>query len=117
MEYDFIFFFRGRKQFIEVYLWPVHPTTFANWGGGRWGYFHATYINPKAGKFGELHFVKSRLRFDVIVHELDHVRTAWMWANGETITRKNEERMASKLDELAGSFRRELRKFEPRIQL
>lgn len=69
------------------------------------------------GHFGELHFVKRRLRFDGIVHELDHLRTEWMWARGETITRKNEEKMASFLDELCRKFIRELKKKEPNIIL
>lgn len=122
MNYDFRFFIRYSRrrkglQWVEVYLWDVHPATFYNWDGGRWGYFISTYKNPRIGKFGELHFVKRRLCFDGIVHELDHLRTEWMWANGETITRRNEESMAVRLDQIARNFRKELRKVEPGIQL
>src|SRR3972149_505274 len=100
MEHDFRVYFNYRSQWAEVYLHDVHPTTFSRRKGGRWAYFAANCENHRKGKFGELHFVRSRVRFDVIVHELDHLRTEWMWARGETITRKNEERMALLLDEL-----------------
>lgn len=110
MKHDFIFYFYRKKQWCRVYLWDVHPNTFANWNSGRWGYFEQFWEHPKRGLFGELHFVKSRLRIDTIVHELDHLRTEWMWANGITITRKNEERMATLLDELVRNFLRELKK-------
>lgn len=117
MPHDFVVHFNKRRQFFEVYLWAVHPDTFANWGGGRWGYWQNVRESDRTGKFGEVHFVKGRLRFDTIVHELDHIRTDWMWSRGETITRKNEERYAKFLDEIAGRFIRELRKIEPRIKL
>lgn len=111
MRYDFRFHFQNKKQYSLVYLWDVHPTTFASWKGGYWGYFEkAVDALPSVGLFGELHFVRSRLRIDTIVHELDHLRTEWMWANGITITRKNEERMATFLDELVRNFLRELKK-------
>ena len=102
---------------MDVYLWDVHPNTFANWGGGRWGYFHATWKNASLGKFGELHFVKGRLRFDTVYHEIRHLCVEWLWQNGETVTRKNEERIISFEDKVANSFRRALMKAEPRIKL
>jgi len=117
MEYDFRFTFNRNKQFVEVSLWEVHPTTFSRWGGGAWGYFQACYTNPRQGRFGELHFVKDRLRYDVVNHELLHVLTEWMWAGGETITRKNEERYATFFDEITRKFIRELRRTNPRIIL
>jgi hypothetical protein len=117
MEHDFTIYFSKRRQFCEVFLWNVHPTTFYDWGGGRWGYYHPVRDNDRNGKFGELHFVKGRLRFDTIVHELDHLRTDYMWSRGFTITRFNEERMAKFLDELTRKFLRELRKKEPGIKL
>lgn len=104
---EFTIHFNKKKQFITVFLWDVHPNTFANWKAGRWGYFIAKWENPKVGFFGEVHLVESRVRPDLVVHELDHVRTEWMWANGTTITRKNEERMTEFLDKLVGSFYRE----------
>lgn len=109
---DFKVFFNKKKQWIEVTLWDVHPTTFANWKGGRWGYFMPTYSNPKQGVFGEIHLVKSRIREDLIVHELFHALTEWMWSNGFTVIRSNEERMAETLDEMVRKFYRELRKLE-----
>lgn len=117
MEKKFKFFFNKGRQYVEVFLWDVHPNTFERWKGGRWGYFIATYDNSKDGKFGELHFVKSRLRFDVVYHEVRHVCVEWMWANGETVTRKNEERLISFEDKIANSFRRALEKAEPGIVL
>jgi len=59
------------------------------------------------GLFGEVHLVKSRVRPDLIVHELEHARVEWMWNNGITITRQNEERMTEFLDELVRKFYRE----------
>ena len=117
MDYYFRLYFNRRKQFAEVFLWEVHPNTFANWGGGRWGYWQPVQDRTKYGKFGELHFVKSRIRIDVIVHELDHLRTDYMWSIGETITRRNEEKYAKFLDELVRRFVRELRKAEPKVRL
>jgi len=107
---DFVIYFNRNKQFLRVYLWDVHPATFKSWGAGRWAYFLATWDNPKAGLFGELHFVKSRVREDTVVHELDHARTEWMYANGFTITRQNEEKMAEFLDELVRKFYRQYRR-------
>jgi hypothetical protein len=107
---EFIIYFNKNRQWIKVILWDVHPNTFENWKGGRWGYFLAKWENPKIGEFGEVNLVKSRVREDLVVHELDHVRTEWMWANGETITRKNEEKMTEFLDQLVGRFYKEYRK-------
>ncbi len=104
---EFTIYFNGKKQFITVHLWEVNPGTFANWGGGRWGYFEEKWENPKIGFFGEVHLVKSRIRPDLVVHEMFHVLVEWMWANGITITRKNEEKMDEFLDQLVGKFYRE----------
>ncbi len=116
-EYDFRFYFNKKKQFCEVSLWEVHPNTFARWGAGRWGYFLATYDQPRAGKFGELHFVEKRLRYDTITHELFHLAIEWVWSGGDVITRKNEEKYASFFDEITRNFVRELRKIRPGIRL
>lgn len=107
---EFTIYFNKNKQWITVYIHDVHPNTFANWKAGRWGYFEGKWENPRIGFFGEVHLVKSRVREDLVVHELDHVRTEWMWANGTTITRKNEEKMTEFLDILVGRFYREFRK-------
>ncbi len=107
---EFTIFWNKKKQWITVHLWDVNPGTFSNWGGGRWGYFEPKWDNPKNGFFGEVHLVKSRIREDLVVHELDHVRTEWMWAKGTTITRSNEERMTEFLDKLVGQFYKEYKK-------
>lgn len=119
---DFTFYFKYNKrrkevQWINVFMWDVHPTTFERWGGGRWCYFEPKWVNTREGLFGEWHMVKSRIRFDGIIHEFVHLATELMWINGETITRRNEERMCELSDRIAGSFRRGLRKAEPKIFL
>ena len=101
---DFIVFFNKKRQWLNIYIHDVHPITFSNWGGGRWAYFVAKWENPKSGLFGEIHFVKRGIRESTVVHELDHARTEWMYANGFTITRQNEEKMATLLDSLVGNF-------------
>jgi len=117
MEHDFKVHFNRRRQYFEVYLHNVHPRTFKRRGGGVWAYWDNVRDSPRRGKFGEVHFVRSRLRFDTIVHELDHIRTDWMWSRGETITRKNEERYATFLDEIVRRFIRELRRIDPKVKL
>jgi len=109
---DFRIVFNRGKQFLDVYLYDVHPNTFANWGAGRWGYFIAKWENPRIGFFGEIHLVKSRIREDLIVHELFHVLVEWAFAKGGSITRRNEERMAELLDELTRKFYREYKKIK-----
>lgn len=109
---EFIIKFNKNRQWISVTLWDVHPNTFQNWGGGRWGYFIAKWDNPKIGFFGELHFVKSGIREDTVAHELFHVICEWMWSNRDSITGKNEEKYAEFLDELIRKFYKEYRKKE-----
>lgn len=103
-------YFNRRKQWLEVELWDVHPNTFEKWGAGRWAYFQADWEYPDRGKFGELHFVRSRIRFDVIGHELFHVMAEWIHANRTGITSNNEERLASLFDEMCRKLEKELRK-------
>lgn len=108
---EFTIYFNKHKQWILVHLWDVNPGTFANWGGGRWGYFQPSWQNPKQGLFGEVHLVKSRVRPDLVVHELDHVRIEWWFrANKRDVTGRNEERFVSFLDELVRKFYREYSK-------
>jgi hypothetical protein len=109
---DFKIYFNKKRQWIDIYLKDVHPKTFASRGGGHWGFFIAKWENPKLGFFGEVHLVKARVRPDLVVHELDHVRTDWMLSNGFTIIRQNEEKMASFLDSLVGNFYREYNKLK-----
>lgn len=103
---EFLIYFNKKKQFIKVILWDVHPNTFANWKAGRWGYFIAKWENPKIGFFGEIHLVKSRVRVDLVAHELFHALVEWMWANREPISNRSEERYASLMDELIREFYR-----------
>lgn len=113
---EFTIFFNKKKQWIDVYIHDVHPATFSNWGAGRWAFFQSKWENPKAGLFGEVHFVKSRIREDTVVHEFDHARTEYMYANGFTITRQNEERMAILLDKFVGEFYRKYNKINKPTQ-
>lgn len=107
---DFKILFNKNRQSLNVFLHDVHPKTFAMRGGGSWGFFIAEWSNPKLGHFGSIHLVKSRVRVDLVVHELDHARTDWMLSNGFTIIRQNEEKMATFLDELVRKFYREYNK-------
>lgn len=45
------------------------------------------------------------------------MRIDWIWSRGDTITRKNEERYTTLLDELVRKFLRELRKIDPKVKL
>lgn len=111
MESSFKAFFNKKRQFYEVYLWSVHPNTFDNWKGGRWGYFVYLAENPRLGKFGEIHLVESRVRVDSVSHELDHLRCAWIFKNGITLSTRNEEWFCKFGDELTRNFWREYDKF------
>lgn len=109
----FTFHFNKKKQYIDVYLWDVHPTTFANWKMGRWGCFNKKWESPSQGFFGELHFVDSKkrpLREDTIAHELLHAWLEWLWANRTAVTSRNEETLVALFDELTRNFYREYRK-------
>ena len=107
---EFLIYFNKKRQHLKVYLWDVHPNTFQNWKAGRWGYFIAKWDNPRIGFFGEIHLVKSRVRVDLVVHELFHALTEWMWANREPISNRTEEFFASLLDEMTRGFYREFNK-------
>ena len=108
-------YFNRRAQWLDVYLWDVHPNTFYGWAETRWGYFLATWENPYAGLFGELHFVKSRARVDTVVHEILHAWMEWLRATQGTgnvmvINTRQEEWSVRKADELVRSFYREYNK-------
>lgn len=114
---DFIFSFNKKRQWTKVFLWDVHPNTFERWDAGRWGYFQAEYFHPSVGLFGELHFVKSRLRIDTIYHELDHMRTEWIYANRLAWSTYTEEKFIKFMDQCMWSFLRELSKIEPKAKV
>lgn len=114
---DFVFLFNKRRQWCKVYLWDVHPNTFNNWQGGRWGYFEKKYYHPAVGHFGDFHFVKDRLRIDTIYHELDHMRTEWIYANRLGWSTYTEEKFIAFMDAAAWSFLRELSKIQPEVRV
>lgn len=106
----FTIYFNKRKQWIVVQVWDVHPTTFKNWGGGRWGYFDPVWEKPNEGLFGELHLVRSGIREDTVAHELLHVVLGWCFANWIIPTPKNEEKICTFNDELTRKFWKGYRK-------
>lgn len=116
-EPTFCLYFNKRRQWVSVYLWDVHPSTFASWKAGRWGYWIAEWESPKCGHFGSLHFVRNRLRIDTIVHELTHMRQEWLRANLDAWTGRNEERIVEMGDRLLWGFLRELAKVEPKSRV
>lgn len=109
----FRIYFSGNWQWVDVYLWDVHPTTFVRWDGGRWGYFEKKWEHPRKGLFGEMHFVRDRLRIDTISHEIDHLRLEWIWANRTAFTSRNEERLIAFKDIILWRFLKKLSKLEP----
>ena len=98
-------------QWVDVFIWDVHPTTFANWGGGRWAYFDLSAIeHPRKGKFGELHLVESGIREDTIAHEIPHIVLKWYFMKWVIITPNNEEKFCQRIDELVRKFYRGYKK-------
>jgi hypothetical protein len=110
MDRSFRVFFRRKQQFYDVYLHNTTPTTFNRRGGGRWGYFVPRWENPKVGLFGEIHLVQSRVRYDSVQHELDHLRCAWIFGNRVNLSTRNEEWFCRFGDELIRNFYREYKK-------
>lgn len=102
--------FRKNVQFFNVYLYDTTPKTFERHGGGRWGYFVPRWEHPKRGWFGDIHLVKSRVRTDLVIHELDHLRLEWIFANEVTLSTRNEEWFCKFGDELVRNFYREYEK-------
>jgi hypothetical protein len=113
MSDSFRVFFNHNRQFFEVYLHDVHPNTFSRKGGGRWGYFIRTgSSNPRRGKFGEIHLVKSRVRHDSVSHELDHLRMKWLFSKWIIVTPNNEEWFCTIGDELTRKFWNEYERYK-----
>jgi len=107
MQEDFRIYFNRNRQFVLVFLHDVHPNTFERRKGGRWGYYLSKWEHPRRGLFGELHFVKSRVRVDAVSHELKHVIWDWIFAKNLAITPRNEEWFCKFDDELIRKFYRE----------
>jgi len=111
MESSFTVYFRKRRQWFNVYLHETSPETFNRNGGGRWGYFVPRWEHSKRGWFGDIHLVKSRVRVDLVAHELDHLRFEWIFGNEIMLSRRNEEWWCKFGDELIRNFYREYDKF------
>jgi hypothetical protein len=110
MPQSFRLFWNRRKQWVDVYLHDVHPNTFAGWDAGRWAYYQPNDERGRCGKFGELHFVRIRVRADVVAHELIHLLADWLRSKGREINVYNEERIAMLFDGWTRSFWREWNK-------
>lgn len=95
---------RKKTQWVDVFLWDVHPTTFANWGGGRWGYYYPQWETPNSPYFGDVHFVKRRIRPSLVSHEFNHALYDWLWARRIAIQSSNEEWVISIHDRLMDGF-------------
>jgi hypothetical protein len=111
----FRFYFDRRKtktavyvRFIDVYLEDISVTTFQRRKGGRWGWYLAAEERGRSGYFGEIHLVASRVRPDLVAHELTHVLIDWL--GGRPINARNEERICRLFDELTRNFWREYAK-------
>lgn len=111
-EASFKLFFNRRKQWVCVYLEDVHPETFKRNGGGRWGYYLQNGERGRAGLFGEIHLVRSRVRSDGVSHELIHLLADYLRARGTAITVYNEERIAELFDNWTRQFWREYGKIK-----
>lgn len=110
-------YFNDDRQWVEFYLHDISPEGFYYRGGGRWGYYHSSWTprkdgKPKLGKFGEIHLVESRIREDVIAHEVFHLFWDWVLANKFKLNTRNEEKFAKFVDEIIGKFYKEYRKWK-----
>lgn len=101
---------KKRRLWVDVYLRDVLPSTFYSWGGGWWAYYSYNKDRGRYGKFGELHFVKSRVREDVVAHELIHLLGDYLRSRGTGINVYNEESIAIMFDHWVRTFWREFRK-------
>jgi hypothetical protein len=102
-------YFSRRRWYLAVYLEPVTPATFQRRGGGRWGWYLATDGRARKGQFGEIHLVESRVREDVVAHELAHVLFDWLGGR-PVLTDRFEERVCGLFDELTRHFWKEYEK-------
>ena len=102
---NFRVYFNNRRQWLEVVLHDVSPSTFKRWSGTPWGYYQAAAERKdRSGKFGEIHLVRERVRHDLAAHELFHVLADWLGCKNMQITSQNEERLAGLFDEMIRNF-------------
>lgn len=93
-----------------MFLWDVHQTTFHSWGGGNWAYYENSPTRNHKGHFGDMHFVKSRVRVDVFDHEKMHLVGDILRSKNRVWTVYNEEWIAVLSDGLTRRFWREYKK-------
>ena len=104
MQPDFQVYFHRKQQWLDVYIEDVTPETFARHDGGRWAYFSYTRPHTRTGLFGDLHFVKSRLRQDVVAHELLHVLLQLIESRNGALNERTEEHWCLQYDSLTRAF-------------
>ena len=109
MNPDFLLYFNKKRQWVAIYFWDTHPNTFESWGGGRWAYYQPSNRNG-TGLFGEMHFVKSRVREDVFDHEKMHLLGDILRSKGLAWSTRNEEWLCNLSDSLTRQFWRNWRK-------
>lgn len=115
---SFTFTFNKGKQYCEVHLFDVDPRTFSRWAGTTWGFYWG--YNPAkkrklySGLFGEIYLVWSRVRRDLVEHEVDHLRWDWIFSRGIIPSPKNEERLVELLTEMNTNLWREYKKLPKR---
>ena len=98
---EFIIKFNKNKRTIKVVLHDVSIETFQKHGGGRWGY----YEHKNNGKeLGEIHLILSRVREDLVAHELIHALLDWIRTDNIRISTRNEEKLAVAYDEMFRNF-------------
>jgi hypothetical protein len=111
-EPDFIVFFNHRRQWFDVSMEFVTPETFQRHDGGRWAYFNPNHQHPRRGYFGDIHFVASRVRADVVSHELLHLLFEWINCKNGGLSSRNEEKWCLQYDELVRHFWKEYDKWK-----
>lgn len=107
---SFRLYFNKRRQFVLVQLHDVNPETFKSKNSTRWGYYQANKNRTKAGLFGEIHLVKSRVREDLVAHELIHLLGDVLRSKDRRFSEYNEEYIAELFDNWTRQFFREYKK-------
>ncbi len=98
-------YFNNRRQWLDVTVHDVSPSTFERRNGTPWGYYQgAAERNDRSGKFGEIHLVRARVRHDLAAHELFHAFADWLNCKKMQISSANEERLANLFDEMTRNF-------------